>query len=264
MNINNTKLLIIPDVHCREFWKKPVEEVLRDSKAKIVFLGDYLDGYPDEWEDDEYRNRGLENFKDIIELKRNNPNRIELLVGNHDCEYFSGYCREVRMDYENVYEIRKLFRDNMDLFDIAYETHVGEKNFILSHASILEENWVNVHGELFATFPTARKLNNYFHGRSGKSDLFFKALGDYSRSRGGWMNGDVASMIWADIRDTYTEFKDFPATNDYIQIFGHTQLKYAVTFGDKYYCLDCRKAFYLGKDGEVYDYENDTPVKKME
>lgn len=39
-------MVIIPDVHGRDFWMKPVQENL--GKEHILFLGDYLDPYPDE------------------------------------------------------------------------------------------------------------------------------------------------------------------------------------------------------------------------
>ena len=37
------KVLILPDIHGRQFWKKPCENI--DNYDKVVFLGDYLDPY---------------------------------------------------------------------------------------------------------------------------------------------------------------------------------------------------------------------------
>ena len=42
-----TKILILPDIHGRPFWKDAVEKHF-DECDKIVFLGDYLDAYPNE------------------------------------------------------------------------------------------------------------------------------------------------------------------------------------------------------------------------
>ena len=36
------KLIIIPDVHGRDFWRKAVED---NPGAEFIFLGDYLDPY---------------------------------------------------------------------------------------------------------------------------------------------------------------------------------------------------------------------------
>ena len=49
----NIKLAIVPDVHARDFWREPVKEILKDTDAHIVFLGDYVDPYPFEWENKE-------------------------------------------------------------------------------------------------------------------------------------------------------------------------------------------------------------------
>ena len=38
------KILIIPDIHGREFWVEPCSHV--DEFDKIIFLGDYHDPYP--------------------------------------------------------------------------------------------------------------------------------------------------------------------------------------------------------------------------
>ena len=40
-----SKYLIIPDIHCRKFWRESINE---DKVDKVIFLGDYLDPYPDE------------------------------------------------------------------------------------------------------------------------------------------------------------------------------------------------------------------------
>lgn len=78
------KHLLVPDVHGRMFWGEPVRETLTETDAPITFLGDYLDPYSDEWEEDEdYRRIAIERFKEIIQLKKDNPDRITLLLGNH-------------------------------------------------------------------------------------------------------------------------------------------------------------------------------------
>ena len=84
--------LIIGDVHGREFWKEPVKFVLENSEAEIIFLGDYLDPYPYEFDsafeldyqaNTDYLQTTIDNFKEIIELKKQYPDRITLLLGNH-------------------------------------------------------------------------------------------------------------------------------------------------------------------------------------
>lgn len=76
------RIIIVPDVHCRDFYKP----VLKMKDVKIVFLGDYLDPY-------QYENlsfeKGLENLEEIIQFKKNNPDNVTLLLGNHKISKFS-------------------------------------------------------------------------------------------------------------------------------------------------------------------------------
>ena len=78
------KYLIVPDVHGRDFWMTPVEETLKLHDSHVVFLGDYLDPYPQEWESDTVSGRdalrlcrsvALDRFKQILDLKRKYPGR---------------------------------------------------------------------------------------------------------------------------------------------------------------------------------------------
>ena len=72
------KVLIVPDVHGRKFWHKAMEMI--DEVDQVVFLGDYLDPYPDEniTPDD-----ALNEFYKILEFKDKYPDKIVLLIGNH-------------------------------------------------------------------------------------------------------------------------------------------------------------------------------------
>ena len=92
-------ITIIPDIHGRVFWKKAVDSASKDDT--IVFLGDNLDMY----------------WVDSIDFQKSNPERVVLLLGNHDCEYM--YSRNVcdcRSDRKNYDIIQSLFRDNWKLF----------------------------------------------------------------------------------------------------------------------------------------------------
>lgn len=69
------KIMIVPDTHGRDFWKQAI-----DSDAdKIIFLGDYLDHYPDE----STYYHDIANFLEILDFKKNNPDKVILLLGNH-------------------------------------------------------------------------------------------------------------------------------------------------------------------------------------
>ena len=103
------KILIVGDIHGREFWKEPVKTVLENSDAKIVFLGDYLDCYPDEFDSDfelghdastGYLQTAIDNFKQIIELKKQYYEKKKKILGNHCCTYaISTHICNSRTDY---------------------------------------------------------------------------------------------------------------------------------------------------------------------
>lgn len=71
-------ILVCGDIHGRKFWKKPCENI--EPYDKVIFLGDYLDPY-----DFEHISvpQAIVNFEDILELKKNNMDKVVLLLGNH-------------------------------------------------------------------------------------------------------------------------------------------------------------------------------------
>lgn len=253
-NIKKIKWLIIPDVHCREFWKEPVKEVLDDTDARIVFLGDYLDGYAHEWNaDDDYRRRGIDNLKSIIQLKREHPERIVLLVGNHDCGYaISTSICDCRTDGLNFVEIAELFKNNWDCFQLAAEDTINGRHFIFSHAGINKEYAKIVFGDSVDENNVVEKFNSAWRKMDYK---VLKTLRQYSFLRG-YDGYDFGSLVWADIHEW---FLDTGYTNEPYgyAVVGHTQQESAPVIGDKIACLDVRRAFVLYDDGEILAFDDD-------
>ncbi len=255
MGEKKIKYLIIPDVHGRWFWKEPVEQVLAETDAHIIFLGDYLDPYPYEWADgDNYKLISIDRFYGIIELKKKYPKRITLLLGNHDCGYCIGddIC-SCRMDHANRREIEKIFSDNRDLFQIAEETDINGNHFVFSHAGILK-GWVElVWGKEDMereTFNVVDELNNaWLTDHYGILD----SLGNYDSYRG-YLGFKYGSPVWSDIRSWAKV-----ATEDTygFNIVGHTQCDENPVIFETIADLDCRKAFYLDDEGNIRDYETD-------
>lgn len=236
--MNNRKLIIIPDIHGRSFWRDAVK---RNPGAEFIFLGDYLDPYPDEGYTDEDSVKGLE---DIIRFKKENQDRVTLLWGNHDLHYL--YPDELlgsRYDAPNAERNAHLFWGNQTLFRMAHETKAAGKRFLFSHAGVgrhwLEDNFPGLNIDSV----TAELLNDL----TGYPP-FMSALGDTSFYRGGGkLNG---SMVWADVHEFQYEGNWLPET---VQVFGHTQMDMPVNYADRAYCLDCRQAFYLDvQEGDIY------------
>lgn len=76
------KILLIYDTHGRTFWRDAVEKHMSEC-GHVLFGGDYLDPYPDE-ENPPSRKDSMKSLDDIIQLKKDNMEKIILLLGNHN------------------------------------------------------------------------------------------------------------------------------------------------------------------------------------
>lgn len=251
-------ILIIPDIHGRIFWKEPCKEF----KGKhIVFLGDYLDPYKHQ---NISEKTALENFKEILEFKKNNKDLVTLLLGNHDLHYkdmFKDVYR-VRFCYSIAEEAKQLFENNKENFQIAYEITADNTKILFTHAGVTE-NWLKViHNEIpcrpwrsrtlgdyspdlvLPVEPNAESLNNLLTTEEGLIDLWM-----VSEERGGIYN--FGSPIWAHI----SEHLECPALKGIYQIFGHTisfpeEMKPWIT--DEYAMLDAQQCFVLAYDDKTF------------
>ena len=212
------KILINPDIHGRVFWKYSIEH--KDEFDKIIFLGDYLDAYsPDLLLKEE------DNFKEIIQFKKDNPDKVILLLGNHDCHYINDKIYEAsRYNSFKHDSYQKLFLDNIDLFQLIY---IYDK-YLFSHAGVYQK-WMDLNKL------TLKDLLDC------DLDKLSKSLNWIDYFRGGFY--DVGSCIWADIRDSGTE----KLLKGYYHIFGHTQLKFNLSTSELS-CLDCRVPFSLDSE----------------
>ena len=232
------RIIIIPDLHGREFWRKAIDELPAD--ARVVFLGDYLDPYENEWI---YWTDAFKSLQDIISLKKTHAEQVTLLWGNHDLHYLFPSLQGSRYNEYKAEVIRTTFEENMDCFQMAIEYVVGGKRYLFSHAGVHSE-WLKKHSDLFGP---ADKITAETYNRLMFTDEFVNALSDVSALRGGWSR--VGSMIWADI-------DEFAGTqlgeSEMYQVLGHTMCSdgQPKVFGNMI-CLDCQKAFLLSEDGIV-------------
>ena len=252
------KILIIPDVHGRDFWKEPVKKVLEDTNAHIVYIGDYTDGYHTEWGSNfDYRQHTVDNFKEIIEIKKQNSDRITLLLGNHDCGYaISDTICSSRMDRTHLSELKELFRENRELFQIAEECDIAGRHLIFSHAGILKGWTRSVWGDEVddTDFNVVSRLNNAWLDNDWN---ILDRLGDYDIYRG-WGGYQYGSPVWSDIRSWV---RVTPDETYGFNIVGHTQLDRQLVL-DQIADLDCRKAFYLDDQGVLRSYDTDEECVK--
>lgn len=252
------KILIIPDVHGRDFWRDSVIKTLTNTSANIVFLGDYTDPYSSEWAPNfDYRQHTVDNFKEIIELKKQNPERITLLLGNHDCGYAIGdTISSSRMDRKHQSELEELFKENRELFQIAEEHDIAGRHFVFSHAGILK-GWVRSVWGGETESPDFKVIDSLNNAWLVDDWSILGRLGDYDIYRG-WGGLQYGSPLWSDIRSWV---KVTPDETYGFNIVGHTQLDRQLVL-DQIADLDCRKAFYIDDQGVLRSYDTDEECAK--
>ena len=198
------KHIIIGDIHGRDCWR----EVNVKNYDKVIFLGDFVDSFtlPDLII--------YQNLKDIITLKKKYPNKIVLLLGNHDIHYlyFPRYqCVGFRPSMQR--QLTNLFYENRHLFKIAYQ----KENHIFTHAGITN-SWYNE----FLKLPILAEIEDE---KDTLADLINKVdqtpqryiLHTAGYFRGGQGNGGVT---WADIKETQIDM-----LKGYHQIIGHSTVE---------------------------------------
>lgn len=215
------KLLIIPDVHGRDFWMEPCSHV--DEFDKIIFLGDYHDPYSWEVSQDTSRHRLRDSLLPFVQQF---PDKVVCLFGNHDGNYLVGDMAD-RVDYWHKREIRE-YMEKMNIKLIHQEG-----KYLFSHSGVL---------------PAWLKANDLILHDLNNLPFSHQALMQVSPYRGGW--SEAGSCVWGDVRE-YAMKEHIP---DIYQIFGHTQLSEDAVIMKDWADLDCRKAFTL-IDGEIKPYE---------
>ena len=209
------KILIIPDLHGRDFWIEPCWHI--DEFDKIIFLGDYHDPYPYEISKDVSRHRLRDNLLPFI---LEHKDKCICLFGNHDGNYLVGDMAD-RFDMFHSHEIKKY------LLQMDIKLIHKEGKYLFSHSGVLPK-WLESN-ELTLEDLETLPLNH-------------QALMNVSPYRGGW--NEAGSCVWGDVRE-YATSEHIP---DIYQIFGHTQLAEEPIIEKDWADLDCRKAFVLEND----------------
>jgi len=202
----------IGDVHGRSSWKNMIKTKIVE---KWIFLGDYLDSF------DKTNEEIQHNFLDIIEFKKQNPDNVILLLGNHDVQYYhhpsqigefrcSGYRPEAHFD---LYEI---FNKNKELFQFAY----SYKNHLWTHAGVQHSWFINVFkGD------TSKDIAMQLNEPSDR--IQYNALFDVGHLRGGRCN--TGGPLWCDFNELKKPLKNVN------QVVGHTHRKDIYQYVNKVY-----------------------------
>ena len=198
------KHIVIGDLHGQDIW----QHVNTKSYDKVIFLGDYVDSYT--LSDLVI----LENLKKIIALKKRQPEKIVLLLGNHDAHYLhyprfecSGFRPSMQRD------LTTLLCKNADLFQVAYQ----KNNYLFTHAGVTN-NWYSeimrlpVLQQICEQEETLAAQLNRLEKTTYRASLY-----DAGIERGGFGYG---GPLWADLKETFTDM-----LHGYHQVVGHTRVE---------------------------------------
>lgn len=218
------KIITIPDLHGRNIWKS----IIYNKYDKMIFVGDYCDSF------DKTNIEIYSNLLDLIDFKKKHPEKVVLLLGNHDIQYYypinfiykykcSGYRPEMHIDLYNI------FYTNKNLFNITYQID----NYIWSHAGISNE-WWKTRALCKNLVKNNRKHESYilkdeFNATDKNIAQYLNTLFEYehdylydvSYHRGG--SNKLGGLLWADLYELNTPLKN------YHQIVGHTPIKQITT-----------------------------------
>lgn len=122
------KTIVLGDTHGRTDWKRIVDQPC----DKIIFIGDYVDTH-----ENITGLQQVENLREIIDFKQRNSDKVILLVGNHDYQYWPGVENEWYSGFQSAMKasFRYEFETYQDLFQMCYV----ENDIIFSHAGFTEE-----------------------------------------------------------------------------------------------------------------------------
>lgn len=216
------KLNIIGDVH-----GNPVALDLIMDDAINVFVGDYLDAKRENYQ------TGQEiNFLEILRYKQENPDKVNLLLANHDMPYFFlgryGYVAA----NSKAFHYYEMFQTHKHLFDgVAY----GKGKYLITHAGVSKVWYEKYFGEYKGETAEelAQKLN----------DLFWEDPNAYTFGEQHYYVTDIygddehQSPVW--IRPRALKEYNLLENTDIVQIVGHTPKQKIENFNNKIIFIDC-------------------------
>lgn len=263
---DDIRYIICPDIHGRAFWKNIIPYVKNNKNIEVIFLGDYLDPYPNEMIDCE---QSLENFKEILNFANEYAGRVHLLVGNHDLSYIldQDICR-CRYNQDIAREARALFYKNNYLFDCFYKVKENTTNkcILFSHSVLTKGAYSD-----YSSIPYESvkyyivQMNKIFKSilyDENDNIAFQREFGRICArvpfSRGG--HWEYGSFVWEDF-SAYLE-NDTMWLDDMDVVVGHTQVVDPIRInnvlkGTWAYDLDCRTNFILTDNDKIEFLEND-------
>lgn len=231
------KAIVIGDVHGRKSWQHVADKAHKYNR--IIFLGDYVDIKTKKVSDKDM----VKNLLNILEFKKNNPDKVNLLLGNHDVQY--KYLHQVpkvsKYNPNIAEELFDIFTEYESYFNFVYSFFDDKIDYVLTHAGITKKwlNWAQI-----SESNVLNKLNTLPILKLCSSKY------DYNATDG---------PLWArpDTLLTGNKYLQISPNKRTYQIVGHTPVtkvsKYKDSYGNMIIFNDCLRF----KDFYKFDYTNE-------
>lgn len=221
------KLVVIGDIHGHSSWKDVLENE-NNEFDKVIFLGDYLDGF-----NVSIKNM-QKNFYEILDYKQEQSDKCILLLGNHDWHYvsfgerYSGWKNDT-FRWANL-KLKECLQE-----EVIKIVHI-EDDILFSHAG-LTKSWLKHWFE--SNNPEKVKCINY-------NDISPSAL-NFTFMGGGDVYGDsvYSSPIWVRPASLLLDRVD-----KYKQVVGHTMMKSIISKDNVWFCDTMPREYLVIQNGE--------------
>jgi len=216
------KIAVIGDIHGLETWRHITKDI--DELDKIIFIGDYVDSYH------AINQLQRQNLLGIIQFKDDNPDKVVLLLGNHDMHYVNDNLECSGFSWNKYKLFHSIYRDNLDKFKMIHR----EGDFIFSHAG-LSSKYLKYYGF------DSENIDDAIDYVNSRLNINLYAFA-FHPGDGSWVgNHPLQGPTW--IRpDALVDANKDSWLSDFVQVFGHTQslesVKYANYTDWMYVCTD--------------------------
>lgn len=213
------KIVPLGDIHGFNTWQQIVNTEI--DADLFIYIGDYFDSFTNDTETQ------CNNFLDIVEFKKSNPDKVILLIGNHDHHYLPGIGYTGTSGYQKIgkFMIEPLFEQHKDLFQMAFQYN----QFLFTHAGVSETFMNDTFGlNGWEIENIADKLNELFIYKPNA--FIFNGLNPYG--------DDICQTpIWIRPQSLIKDSKKIKKAK-VVQIVGHTQMMELSIKDKSYFFID--------------------------
>lgn len=194
------RIIAIGDTHGRNTWERIIEKEVESTRE--VFVGDYFDSWT------KSGRQCIDNFSRLVAYKRANPERVKLVMGNHEFHYIHPGERYSGFNDNFAGEIAEVVKDAIS--DNSLQMCHQEAGYIFTHGGITK-TWCEMQGITgFEAEPLGAIINRLF---LEKPSVFCFDRRDIS----GCGEDSIQSPIWVRPNSLIPDMVE-----GYTQIVGHT------------------------------------------